>query len=170
MSQIKYEDNVRVEFHAGEHPYSEYLAIHFAEVGENGEWPKWSVSIGRYMVPGRVDVYKFDFTPGRSGEGPRVRFFTDTDETLVSALKLVQRDLKRRQVIKLLMEAADRNLRWHRDLLFLMENISPESRAATVFQNASERARRRIVSAKKRREKLLKSAHSNDGTEGSSHE
>lgn len=75
---------------------SYYLSIHVTERG---------ASIGRYCVPGRIDTYHFDWIPGNVGIGSRVALFTDTGASLENALKLVKKDLKKKEVKLLLTEA-----------------------------------------------------------------
>jgi len=62
-------------------------------------------SIGRYCVPGRIDIYDFDWVRGSTGLGSRVAFFTDTHLSLDKAIKQVKRDLKKKHVKELLAAA-----------------------------------------------------------------
>lgn len=78
---VKYHDNTLVQRRRWG---NEYLAVTFREV-EAG-WFPYSCSLTRYCVPGRIDTYAFDYTPGKPGIGPRIRFFTDTHESLPSDL------------------------------------------------------------------------------------
>jgi len=64
-----------------------------------------AASIGRYWVPGRIDIYNFDWIPGTVGLGNRVAYFTDTHLPLNKAMKQLVRDLKKKQVKQLFKEA-----------------------------------------------------------------
>lgn len=91
--KVLYSDNTLV----GRTAWGAYfLSIHVTDRG---------ASITRYCVPGRIDTYAFDYIPGGSGIGDRITFFTDTMASLHRAAKLVQRDLKKKYVKKLLVEA-----------------------------------------------------------------
>src|SRR5690242_5707323 len=63
-------------------------------------------SVGRYCVPGRLDIYDFDFIPGQLGIGDRIGYFSDwRGQSLIKAVAMLKRDLKKKQVKKL-FEAA----------------------------------------------------------------
>jgi hypothetical protein len=62
--------------------------------------------IGRYCVPGRLDIYTFDFIHATCGLGARIAFFSDLrDQTLIKAVMQLKRDLKKKQVKKLFADA-----------------------------------------------------------------
>lgn len=83
---------------------SHFLDVTFRDRSDP-DFPEF-VSLTRYTVPGRYDTYHFDYTPSPSaGIGNRVRFFTDTSITLQEALRLVQRDLNKKGVVEMLVEA-----------------------------------------------------------------
>jgi hypothetical protein len=92
-SKILYSDNTLV----GKTKWGAYfLSIFITERG---------ASLTRYVVPGRIDTYCFDWVPGGTGIGNRTTFFTDTGISLESALKFVKKDLKKLRVKELLKEA-----------------------------------------------------------------
>lgn len=63
------------------------------------------VSLTRYCVPGRLDLYNFDYAPSRTaGIGSRVRYFTDTGLSMPNALKMLRNDLNKKAVVKLLVD------------------------------------------------------------------
>jgi len=63
-------------------------------------------SIGRYCVPGRLDIYTFDFIHATCGLGARIAYFSDLrDQSLIKAVKQLSRDLKKKQVKELLAAA-----------------------------------------------------------------
>lgn len=65
-----------------------------------------NATITRYCVPGRLDRYSFTWVPGNDcGLGSRLTYFTDTETPLANAVKQVQKDLKKKQVKKLIKEA-----------------------------------------------------------------
>lgn len=65
-----------------------------------------SASVGRYCVPGRLDVYSFDYIPGSCGIGERVAYFSDEyDQTLIKGVSLLKRDLKKKRVKELIAQA-----------------------------------------------------------------
>lgn len=104
MSELYYaNDNVRV-FAGKDH--QDFLQIAFREPEEL--FP-YTVSLTRYSCPGRYDTYCFDYMPSpSSGIGSRVRFFTDTDTTMLEALRLLQKDLDKKAVIEMALELCRR--------------------------------------------------------------
>lgn len=63
-------------------------------------------SIGRYCVPGRLDIYTFDFIHATCGIGARIAFFSDNHgQTLIKAVAQLKRDLKKKHVKELLAAA-----------------------------------------------------------------
>jgi hypothetical protein len=62
-------------------------------------------SIGRYCVPGRLDIYEFDWVPEGTGLGSRVCYFTDTHQSLIKAVAQLKRDLKKKRVKELFNQA-----------------------------------------------------------------
>ncbi len=63
-------------------------------------------SIGRYCVPGRLDIYSFDYIHATCGLGARVAYFSDNrGQSLIKAVKQLTRDLKKKQVKELLAAA-----------------------------------------------------------------
>jgi len=117
----------------------EFLAVSF---NDPDDWYVWMVSLTRYCVPGRIDSYNFDYTPGKSGFGSRVRYFTDTGDTLIQSLKAVQADLDKPHIIKMLVEACVKTarkdgLRYSRILAEeLIASIAPKSKALRALRNA----------------------------------
>lgn len=103
------------------------------------EWQLYTVSISRYCVPGRCDYYDFDFVPGSSGVGNRIRFFTDGNGTVAEALANAQRDLNKSQVVNLLTDMVGRPglLRHMRSLAEdLLASIAPKSKALSDLRKA----------------------------------
>lgn len=63
-------------------------------------------SIGRYCVPGRLDIYDFDFIHATCGLGARVAYFSDLrGQSLIKAVNQLKRDLKKKQVKELFAAA-----------------------------------------------------------------
>jgi len=122
----------------------EFLSVSF---NEPDDWHIWMVSLTRYCVPGRIASYDFDYTPGKSGFGPRVRYFTDTGDTLVQSLKAVQADLDKPHIIKMLVEACVKTarkdgLRYSRTLAEnLIASIAPKSKALRALRKVIEQIR-----------------------------
>jgi hypothetical protein len=130
----------------------EFLAVTFAE--PDNDWTPWSVALYRYCVPGRIDRYMFDYAHGRSGVGPRIRYFTDSGMTLVKSLAQVQIDLDRPQVIKMLVEACSKwKLRgWARDLTErLIADIAPKSKCLRALRRAMQAAKEEALKLQEKR-------------------
>lgn len=63
-------------------------------------------SIGRYYVPGRLDIYSFDYIRATCGFGTRIAYFSDNrSQSLIKAVKQLTRDLKKKHVKELLKAA-----------------------------------------------------------------
>jgi len=88
------------------------------------DWNPSVISFTRYGVPGRYDLYTFDYVPHRNGYGHRVRFFSDTDLSLLAATKMVNRDLNRKAVVALLSTPAAK--KYYRDLRCLLDIVAPD--------------------------------------------
>ncbi len=137
-------DNIRVQRRKWG---NEFLAVTFREPEEH---LPYTVSLCRYCVPGRIDSYMFDYVPGGCGIGDRIRFFSDTNETLASALKLVQSDLDKEQVVTLLIKTcADGKLRRHAITLAeqLISSIAPKSKALQAMRKAIKSKRAAEIAA-----------------------
>lgn len=93
--KILFNDNIAV--------YQTKDQMHFFHVFITDE----GASIGRYCVPGRLDIYSFDFLRGSCGIGARIAYFTDlrSNPSLSRAVKQAKRDLKKKQVKELLKAA-----------------------------------------------------------------
>jgi len=121
----------------------DYFRVDFQEF--NPEHSPWIVSIGRYSVPGRYDLYNFDYAPSPcSGVGDRVRYFTDTKMTMPKALAQLHRDLNKPEVVKLLVEAVETrgNTGYARDLLNLLACIGRDTKS---YRAANKAYKKRLV-------------------------
>lgn len=93
-------------------------------------WPEddRSVALGRYTVPGRIDSYDFAL----SSNGRRIVFSSETDTKMVKGLSMVQADLDRLKVIKMLVAFCEKpgHLKYTRELVnHLLPSIAPKSKA-----------------------------------------
>jgi hypothetical protein len=91
--KVLFSDNILVY---GTKDQCDYFMVFITDCG---------ASIGRYCVPGRLDIYNFDWIHATLGLGNRVAYFTDTNKPLSKAIKQLTRDLKKKQVKQLLKEA-----------------------------------------------------------------
>lgn len=120
-----FNDNVRVNRTRWGH---EYLSIRFKEMTEESPW---EVMLQRYCVPGRCDTYCFDYSPGGSGVGDRVRYFAE-GMNLPQGVKLLTEDLERPLVVKMLSDICLRpKLRYFSRRLVeqMLPAIGPKSKA-----------------------------------------
>lgn len=142
MSEYLFGDNRRVSTLKWG---AEFLSVNFwrREKDSGSDCP---ITLTRYCVPGRVDTYCFDWSPGSSGYGARVRFFTDTGETLPSALKLLTRDLNRKPIAEMLKLACSKHPEFTRILSNdLLDVLAPSSLSARVIRGlyTAQRIKRR---------------------------
>ena len=102
MHDETYSDNIRVGNRRGG---VDFFSIHLRVPDDIAIY---SVSLTRYTVPGRNDLYMFDWVSGRgAGVGDRLRYFSDFHLPLARALAMVAKDLDKPQVVKLLVEACN---------------------------------------------------------------
>lgn len=99
MSDETYHDNVLVRSRPNS---GEFLDVGLNAATEDGDAP---VRLCRYVVPGRTDVYTFDWVPGHTGVGERVRYFSDHGLPLAAALAMLVRDLNKKAVVEMLVQA-----------------------------------------------------------------
>lgn len=129
-------DNVRV-FAGG--TYNDYFLLYFQEPSERR--PE-VVSVSRYSVPGRCEVYDFDYAPSsQSGIGDRIRFFSDTGTTMPEALKMLNRDLNKKQVVEMVLDLCRQQA--HRGFARnlsknLLARIAPKSKTQIAVQELLE--------------------------------
>ena len=92
MSNLIFKDNIRVKKcqHGGE-----YLSV---TIQRSSDESRFSYALCRYCVPGRVDIYWFDFDEKTN----QIQFHSESD-TIPAALKLLTSDLNKPQVIKMLV-------------------------------------------------------------------
>lgn len=79
---------------------AEFLAIRLS-IAE-GEEP---VCIYRYEVPGRTDIYSFNWMPISGYTVNRVGYFSDQCLTLAAAAAMIARDLNKKAVVEMLVKA-----------------------------------------------------------------
>lgn len=96
---IMFHDNRRVQTRKWG---AEFLAITLCI--PNDDYRPYTCALTRYCCPGRIDSYCFDWVPPSSGVGDRVRYFTDTGESLLKSVQSVQADLDKPQVVEMLVE------------------------------------------------------------------
>lgn len=111
---------------------NDFFRVVFKEFDPN--WPEddRAVALGRYTVPGRIDSY--DFALSHNG---RIRFSVEANVPMVKGLAMVQKDLDREQVVKLLLEFCEKpgHLRYTRILVeHLLPDIAPKSKALRVLK------------------------------------
>jgi len=101
-----YSDNTRVLVrHEGRVVCEDFFAVRLQAATPHSPW---TVALNRYTLPGRTDVYWFDWMSGSIGfDGSyRLRFFTDARLlSLPAALALLMGDLNQKNVIELLVNA-----------------------------------------------------------------
>lgn len=113
--------------------HTEYLSVNFKEMEDL--FP-YEVSLDRYSVPGRYDIYDFNFIPSpRSGIGSRIGFFTDTGLSLPDALKLLHKDLNKKPVIEMLVEACSSHKYWGKQFCYnLLGAIAPDTKTYEAIE------------------------------------
>lgn len=113
--------------------------------------------LGSYQVPGRTDNYVFGWQCGHCGVGYRITFFTDCSSTLAEALRMLQHDLNRAAVVKLMRDAckADDAVPYLRTLAGdLLPALAPKSKVLAMLREELERRRqeRRALLKRQRKE------------------
>lgn len=122
----KFYDNTRVKSGRGS---NEYLAISLAP---EEEYMPYRVSLARYCVPGRCDTYVFYWyaSPCR-GIGDRVAYYTEGwTLSLGKALKLLEDDLEKPQVVQMILNAFENEIlaiRYAREFIHLVQSVAPKS-------------------------------------------
>ena len=146
IAQETYSDNILVR----QTPQgAEFLAVCFSV--EEGTSP---ICLYRYGVPGRCDVYSFDWVPGNGcGVGDRVRYFSDQYLPLASAVTMAARDLNKKAVVKMLVEACQKpEVYWSTRVLVdhLLPILAPKS---VALRECAECLRKIHEARRKAREK-----------------
>ena len=141
MNHKQYDDNVLVArkryCDSGQFWYScEYFRVVFREYDKN--WPEanYKVSIRRYCVPGRIDSYFFC----QSIDGGIV-YKSEGGLSLDKSLKMLQADLDRKQVVKMLTEFCDIPRRLHYIQTFeqLLKSLAPKSKSTKAISKMLEK-------------------------------
>lgn len=128
----------------------DFLSIY---LGPSEEFLPREISLCRYSVPGRVDVYSFDWVPGGTGVGDRVRFFSDFNRTMRQALRLLEQDLDKPQVVEMLVEASKKaEVAWiYRTFVgHFLPIVAPRSKALRACKRAFK------IAHQKRREEYMR--------------
>jgi hypothetical protein len=136
---VNYEDHYSDSVLVLRHKYgNDFFAV---RLYTPDDFIKWTVALDRYTVPGRNDVYDFNWTPGRLGVGDRLGYFSDCDMSLPRALTILQRDLDRWQVIVLLVDACKKApLGLCRDLVeHMLTTVAPSSKVLRACRRVLNR-------------------------------
>ncbi len=159
MNDPLFSDNVRVK--AGR-DYAEFLAVCLRQADED---QPYTVSLTRYMCPGRCDSYRFALT-----DQCHILYSGESPEPLGKALGMLEKDLDLPQSIALLVEAvkAPRCYGAARDLVeFLLPILAPKSKALrecrAAFKKVQLERAKRIAA---NREQRLKEARELVAQEG----
>lgn len=138
--ETKYEDNILV----GRRKYgADFLALY---LGTGTDLLPHQIVLCRYTVPGRTDVYSFDWVPGRTGVGDRVGYFSDHASTLRESLRLLERDLDKPQVVEMLVEACGKTEVWPIYRTFVehfLPIVAPRSKSLRACKKALQEARQK---------------------------
>jgi hypothetical protein len=132
MREIKYSDNIMVQ---RRNWCREYFAIIFQQPGDRSPWP---VAVKRFRVPGRCNIYMFDWVRGETGVANRVRYSTETSTTLPASMKIIQEDFDNENVVEMVKKACS-NMEFLRySQLFMRQLLAVVAPRSKSFQVASK--------------------------------
>lgn len=145
----EFSDNIRVK--RGRDSY-EYFALSLRP--DDAPWRPFRVAFWRYCVPGRCDIYSFEWH--NTSRPTKLAFFSDGWYIpLDKALKLAQRDLDRPEVVELCVNAfrASRIVSYYQhDWTQLINVVAPRSKTARAVDKVIDEvvtARRAEIEANK---------------------
>jgi hypothetical protein len=124
-----FDDNILVGKTNGKYPSRDFLQIVFREPDDI--FPS-SVSLSRYTVPGRIDSYNFDYVEGGSGMASRLRYSSESDLPLTKALSMLAKDLDKKQVVELIVDACSREGHFQYARILndcILRSIAPKSKS-----------------------------------------
>lgn len=116
----------------------EFLAISLRPLDDRRDF---NVYLYRYYIPGRCDTYSFQWKIPESGPS-HIRYFSDGWTPLAKALKLVEEDFNRPNVVEMCVEAfrAERIVcAYQHDFLALLAVIAPKSKTYRAVKKLCEK-------------------------------
>lgn len=114
------------------------------------------ICLTRYCVPGRIDTYSFDWWDRPSGYGDAVAYFSERHTPLLQIMKMVQRDLDRPFVVRLMKEAGTKLKYYHlRQLIMFLKQLGPTSKSVKRLEAIAKSRQKQIKKEQQEREKSL---------------
>jgi hypothetical protein len=146
-------DNVRVKRGKND---CEFLAI---SLRPRKSGKTWEVMFYRYCVPGRCDLYSFQWNMSDDIGVHHLTYFSDFNIPMAKAIKMAEDDFNRPYVIEMCLEAfsAERVvIRYHRDFLRLLGLVAPKSK---TYRKVAELCEKTLEERRIRLEKEYTSKH-----------
>ena len=139
MKNVRISDNVWIQ---ARRDGAEFLEISCRPV--EAEYRSYEVSLSRYCVPGRCDIYSFRV--GYGGKTPKLEYSSSewTPLPLAKAIKLVEEDLNKPQVVAMFVEAFSvekQCLRYDWSMIALLSIIGPETKTYRAVIHAANKVR-----------------------------
>ena len=94
-----FHDNRRIASPKGSR--GEFLQVTLADASKDGCW-QYEVSLSRYCVPGRIDTYRFHYSP--FSDSPNLAYLSEANTPLAEAVDQVRKDIELPQVRKMLID------------------------------------------------------------------